>query len=281
MPVQLPLCHPDSDTPSNGAASGASRQGRGEPTVQAIILAAGRSTRMHSDLVKVLHPVCRQPMLTWILDACRDAGCARLFVVVGHQGDQVRRAYADRDDVTFVTQAEQLGTGHAVAQVEPLLSDYEGDVVVLGGDGPLIQARTLRSLIDAHRTACAAATLATACIDDPTGYGRIIRNDVGQFVGIVEERDATDGQRLIREINPTYYCFQAPALFGALSKVECNNEKHEYYLTDVFAILLASGQPVHVVQTVDPSEVLSINTPEQLAHVSSILAERLRKERPT
>ncbi|MBL1216197.1 MAG: hypothetical protein D8M59_01730 [Planctomycetes bacterium] len=276
--MRIQLTQPAIRTPEPGPISESGQGGTAKRCVHAVILAAGRSTRMNSDLVKVLHPVCDRPMLAWVLDACTTAGCHDAYVIVGHQADQVQQAFAEADNTHFVLQTEQLGTGHAVAQVEPALTEFDGDVIVLAGDGPLIQAETLSTLIAHHQTTGAAATLATAAIDNPAGYGRIVRDDQGNFIGIVEEKDATDEQRRITEINPSYYCFRSPLLFAALKQIDCENEKREYYLTDVFSILLNAGHAVNVLQTVDAAEVHSINTPEQLAHVSLILGERLRKE---
>jgi len=250
--------------------------GGGVPTPpRAILLAAGQSKRMKSDLVKVLHKVCGRPMLSWVLDACKAVGCDPIYVVIGHQGDEVRRVYADDPSVKFVEQRERLGTGHAVQQVEPWLREFEGDVIVLAGDGPLIRASTLRALLERHRAAGAAASLATSTIDDPSGYGRIDRDEAGEFEAIVEEKDATETQRRIREINPSYYCFRSPDLFESLRAVSNTNASGEYYLTDVLAILRSKGRRVAVADAAPPEDVLSVNTPEQLEAVSAILSARL------
>jgi len=241
----------------------------------AVILAAGRSKRMQSDLVKVLHPVCDRPMVEWVVQACRAAGCGRIILVVGYQGDKVREALAGEDDVEFVNQAEPLGTGHAVMQAEAALRGFDGDLLVLAGDGPLIRAETLRRLVSAHQRTGAAATLATARIADPTGYGRIVRDAAGRFDRIVEEKDATPEQRRLNEINPSYYCFDARRLFASLHRLTNVNASGEYYLTDVCPILRGDGLRVEVIEAVSADEVHSINTAEQLEFVSSILAKRL------
>ncbi len=159
----------------------------------AVILAAGQAKRMKSDLVKVLHDVCGKPMLAWVIDACKAVGCDPVVVVIGHQGEQVREAFANDPVVKFLEQRERLGTGHAVQQAEELLGDSAGNVIVLGGDGPLIRSSTLRALLDTHGASGAVASLATAVIADPTGYGRIVRDEAtGEFAAIVEEKDATE-----------------------------------------------------------------------------------------
>lgn len=241
----------------------------------AIILAAGRSKRMNSGLVKVLHPVCDRPMVEWVVEACRAAGCGRIILVVGFQGDKVREAFARQGDVEFVEQAQPLGTGHAVLQAEAALRGFAGDVLVLAGDGPLIRAQTLRRLVGTHRRTGAAATLATARIADPAGYGRIVRDAAGRFERIVEEKDATAQERRLTEINPSYYCFDAASLFESLGRLTNANASGEYYLTDVCAILREAGRSVEVIEAVSADEVHSINTVEQLEFVSSILAKRL------
>src|SRR5690606_25641766 len=171
----------------------------------AVILAAGKGTRMRSDLPKVVHPVAGRPMVEWVVDACRDAGFARVVLVVGHKQEVVREVFADREGIDFAVQAEQRGTGHAVMCAADLLANVEGEVVVLAGDGPLVRASTLSILLKTHREADsgrgAACTIATSVVDDPAGYGRIVRDERGRFAAIVEEKDATDAQRAIREIN--------------------------------------------------------------------------------
>lgn len=214
-------------------------------------------------------------MVEWVVEACRAAGCRRIILVVGYQGEKVREAFAGQGDVEFVEQAEALGTGHAVLQAEAALRGFAGDVLVLAGDGPLIRAETLRRLVAAHRRQGAAATLATARVADPSGYGRIVRDAAGHFERIVEEKDATPEQRRLTEINPSYYCFDARSLFASLRRLTNANASGEYYLTDVCAILRGDGLPVELIEAVSADEVHSINTVEQLEFVSSILARRL------
>ncbi len=252
----------------------------GRPAPQAIIMAAGRGTRMgESDLPKVLYPVADQPMLWWVIRACQEAGVSRCIVVVGYKADEVRHSLKGFDDIEFAEQHEPKGTAHAVQVTEPLFHDQpETDIFVLAGDGPLIRAKTLGRLLEVHRRRKAAATLATSVIDDPTGYGRIIRAKDGSLDRIVEQKDATPEQLQIKEVNPSYYCFQSTALFATLSQVKPHNQQGEYYITDVPSLLKQQGRSVEVVEAVPPDDVLSINTQAQLEMVDAILRRRLERE---
>jgi bifunctional UDP-N-acetylglucosamine pyrophosphorylase/glucosamine-1-phosphate N-acetyltransferase len=243
------------------------------PNLTAIILAAGKGTRMNSDLPKVVHPVGGRAMVCAVVDACREAGVGRVIVVVGHRRELVRDALAGFN-VEFAVQDQQLGTGHAVQCTQSVYGKPEGDCLVLCGDGPLIRPATIRMLVERHRSASASATLATAVIDDPTGYGRILRDAQGRFQAIIEDRNCTPVQKTIREVNPSYYCFRAADLFAALRDVQRNPVSGEYYLTDVPGLLLARGCIVEVVPAVPPEDVLSINTPEELARVDAIFRSR-------
>ncbi|MFG0244057.1 MAG: NTP transferase domain-containing protein [Phycisphaerales bacterium JB054] len=248
------------------------------PAPVAVVMAAGKGTRMRSDLPKVVHEVAGRPMVCHVVDACFRAGCSRVIAVVGYEQQRVRdalRGFGDR--VRFAVQAEQLGTGHAVQCAAGALEGLDGDtpVLVLAGDGPLIRTETLDALLELHRRAGASATLATSVIDDPTGYGRIVRDGEGRLVGIVEQKNATPEQLAIREVNPSYYCFGLASMQSALARVERNEASGEYYITDVPAILMEAGERVEVIDAVPPEDVLSINTPEQLAEVDRILRDRL------
>ena len=252
----------------------------------AIILAAGKGTRMKSDLPKVAHRVADRSMVEWVVSACAEAGCSRIVVVVGYQQQVVReilggfkwRVGASVVGVEFAVQEEQLGTGHAVRCAEGLFvreaSESGHSVFVLAGDGPLIRSATLRTLLDRHRSSGASATLATSVIDDPSGYGRIVRDGSGRFVGIVEQKNATAEQLRVREVNPSYYCFEARGLFSALAEVRRDPVGGEYYVTDMPTLLMRRGDRVEVIDAVPPEDVLSINTPEQLAEVDRILRGR-------
>lgn len=243
----------------------------------AVVMAAGKGTRMRSDLPKVVHEVAGRPMVCHVVEACLRAGCGLVVVIVGYQQERVREALAPFGDrVRFALQEEQLGTGHAVACALPALEGLAGGtpVLVLAGDGPLIRAETLRALLARHLGSRAAATLATSVIDDPSGYGRIVRDTGGRFRGIVEQKNATPEQLAVREVNPSYYCFELGALREGLAGVERNEASGEYYVTDVPSILMAAGRVVEVVDAVPPEDVLSINTPEQLAEVDRVLRDR-------
>ena len=249
----------------------------GERPVAAILLAAGKGTRMDSDLPKVVLEVAGQPMIRWVVKAVRELSACPIVLVVGHRGELVRELFqGDDDDLLYVTQEPQLGTGHAVGCAKDVLHDFDGDVFVLAGDGPLIQTATLQRLLDRQRQCTAAATLATSTLDDPTGYGRIIRDAQGKFDAIVEHTDANEQQRSIHEVYPSYACFDAGLLFDALDKLKPNQSTGEYYLTDAPALLLADNCKVELVNGVPAEDVLSINTPQQLSEVDSILSSRLQ-----
>ena len=243
---------------------------------QAIILAAGRGTRMPGQRPKVLHEVCNRPMLSWVIQACRDAGVRRCVIVVGYGADQIRQFVAKDKDCTCIEQAKLLGTGHAVLMAKDLFENQPVvDVFVLTGDGPLIRPYTLSRLLETHRTRKGAATLATAIVDDPSNYGRIVRDDAGEFQFIVEEQDASPTQQKIREINPSYYCFRSDALFDGLDSITNNTLQNEYYITDVPGLLRKRGLTVTVEPTVPADEALSINTPDQLKQVDLLLSARI------
>ena len=246
-------------------------------SLTAIILAAGKSTRMKSRRPKPLHEVCGKPMLGWILDACFAADVSRALVVVGHGKDEIIQQFGSDKRIHFVEQTEQLGTGHAARMCEPLLRGHSGDVLLLAGDTPLIRAEILRTLVAAHHDDRAAASMATAILDDPTGYGRIIRDEKGQFVEIVEQIDCTDRQREIREVFPSYYCVRTEDLLLALSKLTNHNKKGEFYLTDIYAILRKAGKKVIAVQAVTAEDVIAPNTRQQLAEADAAMQERIQR----
>ncbi len=231
---------------------------------------------MRSDLPKVVFPIGGRPMVCAVVDACRAAGCKRIVAIVGYKQNLVREALAGYPDVEFAVQEEQLGTGHAVTCAASLFTNFTGDVLVLCGDGPLIREATIRTMLRTHRDSAAAATLATSVIQDPTGYGRIARNPDGSFRAIVEHKNCTPAEREIREVNPSYYCFRSHDLFAALKSVTRNPVSGEYYLTDVPELLLKQGRSVEIIEAVPPEDVLSINTPEDLANVDAVFKGRSR-----
>jgi len=251
-------------------------------SLSAIILAAGKATRMKSDRVKVLHEICGRPMLSYVLDACRAVNVARIYVVIGHDRERVMETYKNDRDITWVIQHEQKGTGHAVMVCQPQI-EARGEVrendhmFVLGGDGPLIRGETLRALAEKHTAAKAAVTLATSMLENPAGYGRIVRDAEGNVVGIVEHNDATAEQRAIREVNPTYWMFRTKDLFNSLAQVQPNNKKGEYYLTDTLAILKRMGKRLEAVPSVPAEDVLSINNRSELADVARVMQRRIQR----
>jgi bifunctional UDP-N-acetylglucosamine pyrophosphorylase / glucosamine-1-phosphate N-acetyltransferase len=245
----------------------------------AIILGAGKGTRMRSDLPKVVFEIGGRPMICAVVDACLAAGCVKIVVVVGHKQELVRVALAKyAGKVEFAVQDQQLGTGHAVQCAAGSFTHASGQtgqpVFVLCGDGPLIREATLRTVLERHASARASATLATSVIEDPNGYGRIVRDAHGAFVAIVEQKNATPEQLRIREVNPSYYCFDARALFTTLPRLTRNALTNEYYITDVPAMLMQQGERVEVIDAVPPADVLSINTPEDLAMVDGVYRSR-------
>lgn len=237
-------------------------------------MAAGKGTRMKSELPKVLVPVCGRPMIDFVLDALDAAGIGCVVVVVGYRADDVKQALAGRRNVQFALQAEQRGTGHAVMSAREFLSGHDGAVLVVAGDSPLMQPDSLRKLLaefDRHRPAC---ILGTASKDDPRGLGRIVRDAAGRFAAIVEEKDATPEQRQIREVNLSCYVFNAVDLLWALERIRPDNAQGEYYVTDCPGILLAAGKDVRALNVLQPCEALSINNMEELAVVAAAMRER-------
>ena len=243
--------------------------------VKSLILAAGMGTRMKSARSKVLHEVCGLPILSWVLEACRAAGSTEQIVVVGAMRDQIQAAYADADDVAWVVQDPQQGTGHAVMAAVDALSGFEGALVVLMGDAPLVRPETIRTLLDTHRTEKAAVTLMTAILEDPKWFGRIVRDAGGALQGIVEARDATADEAAIREVNPAYYCFDWPALSNVLPQITNDNAKGEYYLTDAVGLLIRAGKKAVAVPAVEPSECEAVNSRADLARVTGLARERI------
>ncbi len=243
-----------------------------------IILAAGQSTRMITEKPKVLHEVAGRPMLAFVIDACKASGIDELYIVVGYGKDEVIEEFKDVPNITWVHQDEQKGTGHAVICCREHLKDFEGNCVILCGDGPLIRHHTLKELLAKHDEEHSSATLATSILDDPTGYGRIVRDNYGNLQGIVEHADCSPKQREIREVNPSYYCFDSKTLFAALDQIQPDNVKKEYYLTDALHIIIHSGKKALAITSVPPEDVFSINARNQLAHVSKVMQSRVQED---
>ena len=250
----------------------------------AIIMAAGKGTRMESELPKVLVNVCGRPMIEYVLDAIRAAGVTRTIVVVGYRAEDVRAALADRRGVEFALQAEQLGTGHAVMCCRDLLLEHgpadndvsilDGPVLVVAGDSPMMESRSVAALLDEYDKNPATCIIGTAHKDNPIGLGRIIRDADGKFAGIVEENDATDEQRRITEVNMSYYVFRPGDLLHALGQLKTDNSQGEYYITDCPAVFLAQGKEVRALAVLNPTEAMGINNLAELAVVEEAMAKR-------
>jgi bifunctional UDP-N-acetylglucosamine pyrophosphorylase/glucosamine-1-phosphate N-acetyltransferase len=236
----------------------------------ALILAAGQGKRMKSDLPKVLHKLDGRFIVDFVLESARKAGISRQILIIGHEADMVRAALADRD-VEFAIQAEQLGTGHAVMMAEPLLSDFNGDLVVLCGDMPLIKPHTIDRLVSERHRLGAAAIVLTAVLDDPGKYGRIVRDKKGLIKAIVEYRDSDEATRGIHEVNTGAYCFDWSQLRPILSKLSDKNDQREYYLTDTVSIFVGQGKPVGAIIADDPSEGWGVNSVEELKNMETLI----------
>jgi bifunctional UDP-N-acetylglucosamine pyrophosphorylase / glucosamine-1-phosphate N-acetyltransferase len=245
--------------------------------IHIVILAAGQGTRMKSALAKVLHHAAGQPMIEHVLRASDEVDPTTVTVVIGHQADSVRLWLTSRNNVQCVVQSPQLGTGHALRQAEVVLSGRTGTVVLLSADVPLLTGATLRRLVETHRSAGAAATVVTAVVERPHGYGRIIRSD-GRIASIVEQRDATPEQQLVNEINSGIYAFDAAPLFESLRGIAAANAQGEYYLTDIVGVYRQRDLPVETLIVGDPREVRGVNNRSELADVSAIMRQKKNQE---
>jgi UDP-N-acetylglucosamine diphosphorylase/glucosamine-1-phosphate N-acetyltransferase len=244
------------------------------PRNLAIVLAAGKGTRMDSDLPKVLVEVRGRPMIEYVLDALTAGGAEQIIVVVGYRAELVRSRLQDRKAVQFVVQSEQLGTGHAVMACHQQLSSHQGPVLIVTGDSPMMRAETVAALLAEFRRRPVACLLGTTYKQDPTGLGRVIRDAKGEFVGIVEEGDASDDQRRITEVHMSYYVFNPPDLLQALDHIRRDNVQGEYYLTDCPGVLVEQGRPVRAVSVLEPEESLGVNTLEELSAVEAAMSNR-------
>lgn len=239
----------------------------------AIILAAGKGTRMRSKYPKVLHKVGGKPMLQHVIDAASAAGADKKVVIVGHEAELVEAMVGNQG--TIALQAEQLGTGHAVMQTADALKDFRGTALILCGDTPLLDGEELKKFCEAHQESGATATVLTAIMDDPFGYGRIVRDADGNVQGIVEQKDATEDQKTIKEINTGIYCMECPQMFDVLATLTNDNAQGEYYLTDVLQKLNEAGAKVGGISTADSDMVMGINSRKQLSVAEGVMRQRI------
>ncbi|MDR3197358.1 MAG: NTP transferase domain-containing protein [Planctomycetaceae bacterium] len=249
----------------------------------AVVMAAGKGTRMKSELPKVLYPVCGRPMIEYVLDALEKACIGKIIVVVGYRSDLVRKTLESRthrQPLVFVEQTEQLGTGHAVMVCRNELQNHTGATMVVTGDCPMIRVESILKLFEAYTSdnkqkLLPSCILGTAIKDNPVGLGRIIRNSKGEFIGIVEEKDADAEQKLIKEVNMSYYVFHTPDLLEALNHLRTDNAQKEYYVTDVPAVMRSQGQHVIALPVLKPIESLGINTVDEAKIVETALQSQL------
>ena len=240
-----------------------------------VILAAGMGTRMKSKMPKVLHTVCGKPLSKWVIDASKAAGADKVCAVVGHKAETVKEVLGDVCE--FALQAEQKGTGHAVMQAIDVIKNSKGEVVILNGDTPLITAETINKAIEYHKNNDNQATVITAILDDATGYGRIVRDNDGSVLKIVEQKDASEEEKKINEVNSGMYVFDAQSLVYALDKITPNNAQGEYYLTDTLEILLRAGKKIGGYAISDNDEIRGINDRVQLNEAEKIMQKRINE----
>ena len=243
--------------------------------LRTVILAAGKGTRMKSDVPKVLHEVCGKPIVEYVLDAAKAAGSLKTYVVVGYKGDAVKKQLGSGP--IMIRQPKLSGTADAVRRVAGHLKNYRGDVLILCGDTPLLNKMVIKELVGKHKNSKAVCTFLTAAVGDPQGYGRIIRDERGKVVAIREDKDAFDHERNIVEINVGVYCVQSRALFGALKRIRLNEKKKEFYLTDIIGLFHQDGSRIETVTTEDPVEGLGVNTKEDLAVAERVIREKILK----
>lgn len=240
-----------------------------------VILAAGMGTRMKSKMPKVLHKVCGKPLCKWVIDASKEAGADKVVAIIGHKAEMVKEALGDACE--FALQSEQKGTGHAVMQATDFIKAANGNVVILNGDTPLIKAETIEKAIEYHKNSGNMATVITAILDDATGYGRIVRSADGSVKKIVEQKDASEEEKKINEVNSGMYVFDSESLVYALGEIRPNNAQGEYYLTDTLEILLGVGKKVGAYAISDNDEIRGINDRVQLKEAEEIMRERINE----
>lgn len=243
--------------------------------LKTLILAAGKGTRMKSDMPKVIHKVNGVPMITKIIDTLSGLNPEENILILGHKKEEVLKVVGENCD--YVLQTEQLGTGHAVIQAKEKLKGYDGDVMILYGDTPLLRESTLKSLYEYHKESGAVTTILTSIYENPFGYGRIVKED-GLVKAIVEEKEATEEIKKIKEVNAGVYCFNSKELFKALDKIDNNNEKGEYYLTDVIGIQVSENKKVQSFILEDKMEILGVNSKVELAQAGKVLRDRKNRE---
>lgn len=239
-------------------------------------MAAGKGVRMHSERAKVLHEILGVPMVYYVIEGLRNFGVEETYVVVGHQADKVRAACGD--GVKFIEQPQHNGTGDALARCKGALSNFKGAILVIGGDTMLITRASLQALCDEHTNTKADCTVLTACLDDPSGYGRVLRSKTGGVEKIIEDADATPKEKMISEVNSGVYLF-APPIFDVLSQIKPNNKKGEYYLTTAIELLLSQGKKVACVRAQTQTEIYGINTQKDLIAVTNYLRWKILDEK--
>lgn len=244
--------------------------------IMALVLAAGEGKRMKSKTSKVCHKACGKALIEWVYDALCDSGINDITLVVGHKEEQVRECLKDK--VKYAVQKEQLGTGHAVMQAQSFFSKKDGNIFILCGDAPLVTSETISNVLKFHKQNKNSVTVISADLEDPSGYGRIVRNREGDVLKIVEHNDATFEEKNIKEINSGMYCFSIKCLEEALLELNKNNSQGEYYLTDTLEILIKKGKKVGAIKVADNTEILGINDRIQLNQATNILRQRILKE---
>ena len=237
--------------------------------LRVVILAAGKGTRMNSDLPKVLHQLHGKSLIDYVLNESEALNPTEIILVVGFKKNKVISHTNNRNNLKYATQTEQLGTGHAVLQTEELLKNKKGHILILYGDVPNIKASTLKPIIHDHITDNRGLTLITAEINDPTGYGRIIRDENGSLLKIVEEKDCNDKEKKIKEWNPGIYIFKIPEIFKLLNNIKTNNASKEYYLTDAIALAQQANIQIEAIKILNSDEVIGVNTADQLEELES------------
>lgn len=244
----------------------------------AVVLAAGKGTRMKSGVIKVLHSAAGLPMISWPVAAARQAGADPVVLVIGHQANAVQGVFRGDSSILCAMQEQQLGTGHAVACALDSLAGFRGTVLTLCGDTPLLRPETLSALLKFHEEQSASVTVLTAIMDDPYGYGRVVRDEAGRVMRIVEQKDADPEEQQIREINSGIYCMQSDFLFENIRSIGNDNAQQEYYLTDLVAIAVRKGLTCMALPTADADEIMGVNDRVQLAEASRILRRRINRE---